>query len=229
MKLSILIPAYNEKETIKEVLRRVKNADIGKTKKEIIVVDDFSTDGTIEVLKTLDDKNIKIIFHEKNYGKGHAIRTALKHSTGDIIIIQDADLEYNPEDYYKLIEPILKNKARVVYGSRVLNKNNKYSTLSFYLGGRLLSFLTNILYNTNITDEPTCYKLFKKEVLDEINFECEKFEFCPEVTAKVTKKGIKILEIPISYNPRNIKQGKKIRWKDGVIAAWTLIKYRFKH
>lgn len=227
MKLSIIIPVFNEKETIKKILNRVKKADIGEVEKEIIIVDDFSGDGTRESLKKIQDKEVKIYYHEKNLGKGFAIRTGLKKSTGDIILIQDADLEYNPSDYKKLIKPILSKDAEVVYGSRILGKNKK-SYLSFYLGGRLLSFLTNLLYNTKITDEATCYKVFKAEVIRNINLKCEGFEFCPEVTSKIAKKKIKIKEVPISYNPRKKKQGKKIKGKDGLIAIWVLVKCRFK-
>ena len=161
-------------------------------------------------------------------GKGHAVRTALEHSQGDIIIIQDADLEYHPKDYRKLIEPIIDGKTEVVYGSRLLGKSEpKISYMSFYLGGIFLSKLTNLLYRTNITDESTCYKVFKREVIKNLDLKCERFEFCPEVTAKISKKGVKILEVPISYTPRKKEEGKKIRWIDGLIAIWTLVKYRF--
>lgn len=226
MILSIIIPVYNEKDTILHILQKVLSVNI---EKEIIIVDDGSTDGTREILKNLQIPNVrlKVIFHEKNLGKGMAIRSAIKEVKGDIVIIQDADLEYDPNEYPKLIEPILQGKAKVVYGSRVLKKNPKASFL-FYLGGRFLSFLTNLLYGTKITDEPTCYKVFSADVLKSINLECRRFEFCPEVTAKIAKKGYKIIEVPISYRPRSVKEGKKIRWRDGFYAVWTLIKYRFK-
>ena len=227
MKLSIIMPVYNEKSTIKEIIHRIKNVPIDK---EIIIADDCSTDGTREILRKLqseeyDKGEIKIIYHEKNMGKGWAIRTALKYVSGEIVIIQDADLEYEPEDYPRLIEPIVSGEASVVYGPRSLGK--KISYLSFYLGGQFLSFLTNILYGSHITDEATCYKVFRADVIKGINLKCERFEFCPEVTAKLLKKGYKIYEVPIHYYPRSIKEGKKINWKDGLEAIWTLIKYRF--
>jgi len=225
MLLSVIIPVYNERDTILKILEKVKSVKIDK---EIIIVDDFSTDGTREILESLKgkDEKLKIIFQKKHVGKGFAIRTALKFVEGEIVLIQDADLEYDPNEYPKLIEPILEGKAKVVYGSRVLKKNPKASII-FYIGGRFLSFLTNLLYGTNITDEPTGYKVFSTDVLKSIDLKCLGFEFCPEVTAKVAKKGYKIYEVPINYNPRSIKEGKKIRFKDALKAVFTLIKYRF--
>jgi len=227
MKLSILIPVYNEEKTVEKLIKKVKKVKL-PIKKEIIVVDDKSTDKTLSILKKI--KGIKLIEHKKNIGKGAAIKTAIKNADGEIIIIQDADLEYNPEDYNALIRPIIEKKEKVVYGSRVLKKENKlYSSLEFYIGGNFLTLLTNILYpSAHITDEPTCYKVFRADVLKSIKLKCKRFEFCPEVTAKILKKGIKIKEIPISYFPRTVKEGKKINWKDGFEAIWTLIKYRFK-
>jgi glycosyltransferase involved in cell wall biosynthesis len=225
-KLSIIIPVYNEEKTIAALLEKVKNAII-PLEKDIIVVDDGSKDGSAEILKNID--GIRLILHTGNKGKGSAIRTGLNSATGDIIVIQDADLEYDPRDYGKLIKPILENKTAVVYGSRILNKDNKkQSGILFYAGGKLLSFLTNLLYSSNITDEPTCYKVFRADVIRNIGLKCKGFEFCPEVTAKILKKGIKIYEVPISYNPRTIEEGKKINWKDGARAICTLVKYRFK-
>lgn len=226
MKLSVIIPVYNEVSTIKEILKKVENINVNK---EIIVVDDGSDDGTREILKNMNKNNIVILYHEHNMGKGRAIRTALPFVTGDIIIIQDADLEYHPEEYLKLIKPIVDGKAKVVYGSRILDKKFYPVSLQnfiFYLGGRSLSLLTNFLYGSNITDEPTCYKVFKMDILKSLNLQCMGFEFCPEVTAKVLKQGIKIYEVPISAVPRSVKEGKKIRLKDWFIAAWILIKYR---
>ena len=227
MKLSILIPVYNEEKSAKELINIVKKTKLNNNiKKEIVVVDDGSSDNTLKVLKTI--KGIKLVGHKKNSGKGAAIRTAIKHATGDIIIIQDADLEYDPKDYNKLIKPIIDKKYKVVYGSRRLNKNNKkHSGLAFYLGGNLMTLVTNILYpSARLTDEATCYKVFDAKVLKSIKLKCKRFEFCPEVTAKVIKKGIKIHEIPISYYPRSIEEGKKINWKDGIEGIWTLLKYR---
>ena len=225
MKLSVLIPAYNEIETINEILAIIKSVALS-LKLEIIIVDDGSTDGTREYLKEVDDSDIKVFFHPKNYGKGKAIRTAFEKSTGDIILIQDADLEYDPNDYIPLLKPIISGDAEVVYGNRRGLGSMEKSYARFYWGGRLLTALTNLLYQTSIHDEPVCYKVFKRNVLDNITLKCERFEFCPEVTAKVAKAGYKIYEVPISYKPRKITQGKKINWKDGVHAIWTLVKYR---
>ncbi|MBU0580597.1 MAG: glycosyltransferase family 2 protein [Candidatus Margulisbacteria bacterium] len=227
MKLSIIIPVYNEEKTIKRVIDLIKKVNIGVVKKEIILVDDGSKDNTLMVAQKL--KSIKLIGHNKNKGKGAAIRTGIKYATGDIILIQDADLEYDPEDYLALIKPIIEGKAKVVYGSRRLKKENKqHSGFSFYVGGVALTVIANLLYpNLHITDEPTCYKVFKSDILKSINLKCNRFEFCPEVTAKVAKKKIKIHEVPISYYPRTAKEGKKIKWKDGVEAVWALLKYRF--
>lgn len=225
MKLSILIPVYNEKNTILEVIDAVKKVDIPK---EIIIVDDFSTDGTRDVLKNLKDKDVKVYYHDANRGKGRAIRTAIEHVTGDIIVIQDADMEYDPEDYYLLVEPIEHGHYSVVYGSRYINNQNTLAFSRYMLATKILNWASNILYRARITDEPTCYKVFKADVLKNMKLDCERFEFCPEVTAKVRKAGYEIYEVPISYRPRSVKEGKKIRWKDGFQALWTLIKYRFR-
>ena len=224
MLLSVLIPAYNEVHNIQNILNKIGEVNIPK---EIIVVDDGSTDGTRELLNTLKSDTIKVIFHEKNQGKGGAIKTAIAHSKGDIILIQDADLEYDPQDYYKLIPVIESGKEKVVYGSRFLNKQNKHSYFSFFLGGQVVTWITNILYFQTLTDEPTCYKVFDAKLLKSIKLNCSGFEFCPEVTAKIAKLGYKIPEVPISYYPRSINEGKKINWKDGVEAIWVLFKYRF--
>jgi len=229
MKLSIIMPVYNEKDTIMEMVGKVMNVNM---EKELIIVDDCSKDGTREILRKIDnidndDNNIMVIYHKKNMGKGMAIRTAIKHVTGDIVIIQDADLEYEPEDYYELVRPIIEGKADVVYGSRELLKENKWSYYRYAMGGRFLSRLTNLLYHSNITDEPTCYKVFRADILKSMNLKCKRFEFCPEVTAKVLREGIRIYEVPIHYYPRSIEEGKKIGLRDGLQAIWTLIKYRF--
>ena len=226
MKLSVIIPVYNEEKTIEEVIEKVRNVPV---EKEIIVVDDGSTDRTVNILKKIESKNykdVKIIFKKKNEGKGSAIREGLKKVKGDVVVIQDADLEYEPMDWLKMLKVMEEKKAYVVYGSSVLSKSKK-SSFAFYLGGRILSAITNFLYQAGITDEPTCYKMFRREVIENINLRCKGFEFCPEITAKVRKKGYKIYEVPIQYLPRSVKEGKKIRWKDGLIAIWTLIKYRF--
>lgn len=232
MKISVIIPCYNEKATILEIIRQIKAVNL---EKEIIVVDDFSNDGTRDILKKIKDKTVKIIYQPRNYGKGMAIRTGIKKVSGDIVIIQDADLEYNPQDYYKLVKPIIQGKTKVVYGTRFPRKKDKffpffhYFSLSnpYYLANKVLTAIANILYLAKITDEPTCYKVFSADVIKSINLKCERFEFCPEVTAKVRKKGYKILEVPISYHPRSVKEGKKIKFKDGLEAIWALIKYRF--
>ncbi|MFH2069139.1 MAG: glycosyltransferase family 2 protein [Candidatus Omnitrophota bacterium] len=228
MKISVIIPARNEEGTMAEIIRRVKAVDLAK---EIIVIDDGSTDKTGHILDRISrepdpDNPIKVIRHLQNQGKGAAVRAGLKEATGDIVIIQDADLEYDPQDYAGLIQPIIDGKTSVVYGSRCRGKN-KISSPGFFLGGKLLSFLTNLLYRAGITDEPTCYKVFRREVLQRVDLKCRRFEFCPEVTAKVRKKGYKICEVPIRYYPRKIKEGKKIRFSDGLSAVWTLVKYRF--
>jgi len=229
MKISVIIPAHNEERTIAEIIRRVKAVNLTK---EIIVIDDASTDTTGYVLDRISREQdfgdqIKVIRHAQNQGKGAAIRAGLKEAVGDIVIIQDADLEYDPQDYAGLIQPIIDGKTSVVYGSRSLGKN-RISSPGFFLGGKLLSFLTNLLYRAGITDEPTCYKVFRREVLQSVNLKCRRFEFCPEVTARVRKRGYKIYEVPIRYYPRGIKEGKKIRLSDGLSAVWTLVKYRFK-
>lgn len=237
MKLSIIIPTYNESKTIKRLISLVKKADIKDVKKEIIVIDDGSSDNTAEIVKQIRD--IKLIKHKRNSGKGAAVKTGIKHATGDIIIIQDADLEYDPNEYYKLIKPIIDKKLRVVYGSRFLKleqkrrlinlgfKKHKVAYIMFFLGGRIVTWATNILFLTNLTDEPTCYKVFDAKLVKSIKIKSNRFNWEPEITAKILKRGIKIHEVPISYYPRSIKEGKKINWKDGIQAVWTLLKYRF--
>lgn len=222
--LSVIIPVYNEKNTIKEIVRKVKAVKIPK---EIILVDDGSTDGTREILKTMKSKNVKVALHKRNYGKGYAVRTGIKKASGEITIIQDADLEYEPNEFPKLIKPIVDGKTKVVYGTR-FPKGSPHPSFTnlFFLANKILTLTSNLLYNARITDEPTCYKVFDTKVLKELNLKCIRFEFCPEVTAKVRKQGYKIYELPISYNPRTRDEGKKINWKDGIEALWTLIKYR---
>jgi len=224
-KISVVIPVFNEKKTIREIVKRVSEVPL---EKEIIITDDFSKDGTREILKNEYEKRkgFKIFYHDKNRGKGAAIRTGLKGVTGDIIIIQDADLEYNPQDYVKLIKPIMNKETEVVYGSRFLGNKNKHIYNLNMLAVKILTLMANVLYNARITDEPTGYKVFTKKAINSVTLTCNRFEFCPEVTAKIRKKGYKIKEVPISYSARSIKEGKKIGWKDGIQAIWTLLKYR---
>lgn len=226
-KLSILIPAYNEKETINEILEKIEQTQF-PIEKEVVIVDDGSTDGTREILDGMRDR-YTIVFHEENAGKGSAIRTGINHITGSHVVIQDADLEYDPQDLVKMIEKMLDENLPVLYGSRLLeSKKNEKAGMTYYLGGQVLTVMTNVLYGQHITDEPTCYKMFKAELLKELPLMCERFEFCPEVTALVAKKGIKIPEIPIAYYPRGKEEGKKIRWRDGWEAIVVLLKYRIK-
>ena len=229
MKLSIIIPVYNEEKTILKVLDKVKKVKLNDITKEIILVDDFSTDGTKNILSELKDSSLKIFFHQKNHGKGAAIRTALKHATGDIIIIQDADLEYEPEEYPKLLEPIIENETKVVYGSRLkaIRKNIKNMYKLHYIGNTVLTLMTNLLYGSMISDMETCYKVFRKEVIKDMKLKAKRFDFEPEITAKILKKGYKIKEVPINFVGRKFDEGKKITWKDGIKALYYLIKYRF--
>ncbi len=230
--LTVIIPAYNERETIEEIIRRVREAPLDPDlhmDKEIIVVDDGSTDGTREILQRVAEAqpDIKIIFHERNQGKGAAIRTALQHASGDYIVIQDADLEYDPREFSVLLRPLVEGKADVVYGSRFLGPHRAFLFLH-YLGNKFLNLVTNILYDTILTDMETCYKMFRAEVIKNIPLHARGFEFEPEITAKVLKRGYRVFEVPISYSGRDFEEGKKIHpWKDGLRALWTLIKYRF--
>ncbi|PIV17960.1 MAG: glycosyl transferase [Elusimicrobia bacterium CG03_land_8_20_14_0_80_50_18] len=226
MKVSVVIPFYNEEKYIGQIAGKVlARPEVG----ELIAADDGSSDGSLRTIEAIaaKDKRLKITRLEKNSGKGAAVRQALKSVTGDIVIIQDADIEYDPDDYPMLLEPFNDPATKVVYGSRLLKKHNGISYFSFALGGIVLTLITNILYGVRITDEPTGYKVFRADVLKSLFLCSMGFEFCPEVTAKIIKKGVKIHEVPISYSPRKIYQGKKIRFRDGIIAIWTLLKYRF--
>jgi glycosyltransferase involved in cell wall biosynthesis len=225
-RLSVLVPAYNERETIVEALRRVRAAgEEAGIILEIIVVDDASTDGTADLLAA--ETGIRVLTQPKNMGKGAGIRAALQQVTGDLVIVQDADLEYDPRDYAALIAPILQGQARVVYGSRFLRGRPLNMMPANYLCNRLLALATNLLFGARITDEATCYKAFDAGLLREIPLTCTRFEFCPEVTAKVLRRGERILEVPIHYKGRPTDAGKKIRWWDAIEAFWTLLKYRF--
>lgn len=227
-KLSIVIPVYNEELYVTEVLKQVLELPLpGGLKREIIVVDDGSTDQTRAILDTHTHDTLKIHFQEKNFGKGAAIREALKHVTGDIVLIQDADLEYSISDYPVLLEPILSGKTRVVYGSRFLGslKGMRFPNRVFNL---LIRFLVNVLFNGRITDEATAYKVFTTEVIEALRLESTRFEICPEMTAKLFLIGVPIYEVPIRYHGRTHTQGKKIRWTDAISAVWTLLKYRLQ-
>ena len=227
--LSIIVPAYNEINTINEILQKLELIRFDRFNKQMIIIDDCSTDGTREYLKALQRKrkDYLIIFHDINYGKGRAIRSGLKHVKGQYTIIQDADLEYNTKNISLLLNHAKKNKLDVVYGSRILNKTNKkHSHVFFYWGGLLVTLITNLLYGIKITDESTCYKLIKSDLLKSLDLLCEGFEFCPEVTSKIALKKIYIHEIPINYYPRKKEDGKKIKWIDGIKAIGTLIKWR---
>ncbi len=248
MKLSVIIPVYNERDTIEATLDRVRQSEV---EQEIVVVDDCSTDGTRELLQSISacappyeggagqqaggglhadapspSPPIRLVLHERNMGKGMAIRSGLEHATGDIVIIQDADLEYFPSDYAAMIAPIVSGEADVVYGSRFLEQRPEMR-LPNYVANRVLAIAASVLFGARITDEATCYKAFRADLLRSIPLTCRRFEFCPEVTAKVLRRGIRIEEVPIRYEARTVEQGKKIGWWDGVVALWTLLKYRF--
>ncbi len=226
--LSIIIPVYNEKNTIELIIDKIKKVKLNKIKKQIIVVDDCSKDGTREILKKTGkkDKSIKIIFKEKNEGKGSAIKTAIPYIKGEVAIIQDADLEYDPQDIPKLLQPIKDDEADVIFGSRFLGTHRAFLFWN-YVANKILNFITNLLYNTILTDMETCYKMFKTEIIKEINIKSKGFDFEPEITAKILKKKYKIYEVPINYFGRSYEEGKKIRAKDGFIALFKIIWYRF--
>ena len=226
MRLSVVIPVYNEVETIQEIVSRVQAVDL---EKEIIIVDDGSTDGTREHLQeiSLAQKNVRVFYHDRNQGKGAALRTGFELTTGDIVIIQDADLEYDPTEYPVLLGPILDGRADIVYGSRFLGGPHRVLFFWHYLGNKFLTLLSNALTNLNLTDMETCYKVFRREVLSDIQFKSNRFGFEPEFTAKIARKDFRIYETPISYSGRTYAEGKKIGWKDGAKAIFAIIWFRF--
>ena len=227
MKTSVVIPVYNEFRTIQEIIRNVKEVEI---EKEIIIVDDCSTDGTREILKNEieNDSMCRVFYHHKNMGKGAALRTGFKYITGDVVIIQDADLEYNPQEYPRLIKPIINGRADVVYGSRFMG-SSEHRVLFFwhYVANKILTTLSNMLTNLNLTDMETCYKVFRVDVIKNINITQNRFGFEPEITAKVARNKYRVYEIGISYYGRDYKEGKKIGWKDAFVALWCIVKYKF--
>ncbi|MFZ4585536.1 MAG: glycosyltransferase family 2 protein [Acidimicrobiia bacterium] len=224
-KLSVLVPVFNERNTVVEVLRRIRAVEI-PLEREIVVVDDGSTDGTRDVLRQLGDSTVKVVMHPVNRGKGAAIRTALENASGDLVLIQDADLEYDPDDWNKLLLPVLKGKAQVVYGSRFTGERRNM-LFTHWVGNRFLSLVTNVLYNTTLSDMETCYKLIDRDLLKGITIRADRFDLEPEITAKLLRQGVRIYEVPISYTGRDYEEGKKITWRDGAVALWTLVKYRF--
>ncbi len=226
MKLSVIIPVYNEKNTIEEIIHRVLNVEIG-LEKEIIVVDDGSQDGTREILEGLNHPTIKVYIHSKNQGKGAALQTGFSKADGDIILIQDADLEYDPREYPILLGPILDGRADAVYGSRFLGGPHRVLFFWHYIGNRFLTTFSNMLSNLNLTDMETCYKAFKKETLNKITVKSKRFGFEPEITTKLAKLKCKIYEVPISYSGRDYNEGKKIGWKDGIAAFFHIIRFKF--
>jgi glycosyltransferase involved in cell wall biosynthesis len=227
--LTIIVPAFNEAAAIAELLPRVTDAPF---EKQIVIVDDGSTDGTVAAVEEWRASResgdaVELLGHAANRGKGAAIRTGLATATGDVVLIQDADLEYDPRDYPRLIEPILRGEADVVYGSRYLRRENRLPWTANRLCVHLLNLMVRVLYCRKITDEATCYKAFRADVLRRMDLRCERFEFCPEATAKVCRMGLRIHEVPIRYDPRTVREGKKIRWRDGIEAIWTLLYWRF--
>ena len=222
--VSVVMPAYNERDTIEEIVRRVLAVPL---RIELIVVDDGSTDGTRDVLQTLArELPLELVLQPQNRGKGAAVRTGFAHATGAIVVVQDADLEYSPEEYPALIELICDGRADVVYGSRFLGRHRVF-LFTHYLGNRMLTVLTNVIYNTMLTDMETCFKAMRIDVLRSMTLRSERFGIEPELTAKIFKRGYRVYEVPITYDGRGYDAGKKITWKDGIVAVWTLLKYRF--
>jgi glycosyltransferase involved in cell wall biosynthesis len=224
--LSVVVPVFNERVTVAEVIRRIRAVEL-PVDIEIIAVDDGSSDGTDKVLAALADSTVRVLTHPVNQGKGAAVRTGMAAARGDLLLIQDADLEYDPADWPRLLEPVLRGKARVVYGSRFTGERKNMMPLH-WIGNRFLSLVTNLLYSSTMSDMETCYKLFDRRVLEGLTIESDKFDFEPEITAKILRRGFRIYEVPISYAGREMSEGKKITWRDGVGALRALIKYRFK-
>lgn len=244
MQLSVIMPVYNERATLEEIVRRVRAVDLTvpvdgasgpaegpiRLEREIVIVDDGSTDGTREVLDKLRGErrpDLRVIFHEQNEGKGAALRTGFAHAKGDIFVVQDADLEYDPRDYVNLLQPLLEGRAPVVYGSRFLGGPRAAMSFSHTMGNKLLTLITNLFYGTSLTDMETCYKCFRRDVIAGMKLRSRRFEIEPEITAKILKRGYTIYEAPVRYNGREFHEGKKITWRDGFTAVRTLIKYRF--
>jgi glycosyltransferase involved in cell wall biosynthesis len=225
MKVSVIIPAFNEASTITDCLRAVHGRN-PTLELELIVVDDGSTDGTEAAVGRFTGLPVLYLRHDKNRGKGAAVRTGLVQATGDVVLIQDADLEYDPADYPALLQPFLNSDVQVVFGSRKTKKGYIFRYHRYYIGARFVTLVTNLLFGANLTDEPTCYKVLRRELIQSLNLRCDGFAFCPELTAKILKRGIPIQEVPISYRPRSIGEGKKIRWTDGLQAVWTLFRLR---
>jgi glycosyltransferase involved in cell wall biosynthesis len=224
--LSVIVPVYNERRTLAEILRRIRAVELPSMSVEVVVVDDGSSDGSDKVLSALQDSTVRVITHPKNRGKGAAIATGLDAVRGDLVLVQDADLEYDPDDWHRLLDPIIKGKAQVVYGSRFTGER-KNMFPSHWMGNRLLTLVTNVLFRSTLSDMETCYKLFDRRVLEGITIESTRFEFEPEITAKILRRGYRIYEVPISYSGRERSEGKKISWRDGFGALRTLFKYRF--
>jgi glycosyltransferase involved in cell wall biosynthesis len=226
-KLSVIVPVFNERTTLVEVLRRMRAVELPDgIDREIIVVDDGSTDGTREVLRQLGDSTVRVLLHDGNRGKGAAVRTGIGVANGDYILIQDADLEYDPEDWPTMIAPVQRGRARVVYGSRFTGERRNMLFLH-WVGNRVLSLVTNVLYNTTLSDMETCYKLVDRSLMVDLELRSDRFDIEPEITAKILKRGVRIYEVPISYTGREFDEGKKITWRDGFAALWTLVKFRF--
>ncbi len=223
--LSVIVPVFNERGTVAEIIRRVRSVEV-PLDVEVVVVDDGSTDGSDKILAALQDSTVRVLTHGTNRGKGAAIRSGIEAARGDLILIQDADLEYDPDDWHLLLAPVLKGKAKVVYGSRFTGERMNMLP-SHWVGNRFLTLVTNVLYRSTLSDMETCYKLFDRVVLDGITIESDRFDFEPEITAKVLRRGFRIYEVPISYAGRELDEGKKISWRDGFSALRALVKYRF--